>query len=77
MKADEFSEACSAYSPRCGAIAQLGEHRLCKPRVRGSIPLCSTTSFLSQANTRIFHDEKSIAQCGTHAFGNYILILAH
>lgn len=26
-----------------GAIAQLGEHRLCKPRVVGSIPTGSTT----------------------------------
>ena len=26
---------------RTGAVAQLGEHRLCKPGVRGSIPLRS------------------------------------
>ena len=25
-----------------GAVAQLGEHRLCKPRVAGSIPVRST-----------------------------------
>ena len=25
-----------------GALAQLGERGLCKPEVRGSIPLCST-----------------------------------
>ena len=27
-----------------GAVAQLGERGLCKPEVRGSIPLSSTTS---------------------------------
>ena len=27
-----------------GAVAQLGEHRLCKPRVAGSIPVRSTTN---------------------------------
>ena len=27
----------------CGAVAQLGEHRLCKPRVEGSNPFRSTT----------------------------------
>ena len=29
---------------RFGALAQLGERGLCKPEVRGSIPLCSTTN---------------------------------
>jgi hypothetical protein len=28
-----------------GAVAQLVEHRLCKPGVRGSSPLCSTIFF--------------------------------
>ena len=27
-----------------GAVAQLGEHRLCKPEVVGSIPISSTNS---------------------------------
>jgi arginase len=31
----------SGSKKNCGAVAQLGEHRLCKPGVRGSIPLCS------------------------------------
>ncbi len=38
----------AARSP-LGAVAQLGEHRLCKPGVSGSIPL-SSTSFL-----RVWH----------------------
>ena len=29
--------------PRCGAVAQLGEHLLCKQGVVGSIPISSTT----------------------------------
>ena len=29
-------------APRCGAVAQLGEHLLCKQGVSGSIPLSST-----------------------------------
>ena len=29
---------------RLGAVAQLGEHRLCKPEVVGSIPISSTKS---------------------------------
>ena len=32
--------------PPCGALAQLGERGLCKPEVRGSIPLSSTTKGL-------------------------------
>jgi hypothetical protein len=27
--------------PLCGAVAQLGEHRLCKPGVVGSMPISS------------------------------------
>jgi hypothetical protein len=34
-----------------GAVAQLGEHRLCKPGVIGSIPI-SSTSFPRQTDTR-------------------------
>ena len=35
---------CAAIRPNpYGALAQLGERGLCKPEVRGSIPLCSTT----------------------------------
>ena len=30
------------YSPAHGDVAQLGEHRLCKPRVEGSSPFVST-----------------------------------
>lgn len=33
----------SSLSSAPGDIAQLVEHRLCKPRVRGSNPLVSTT----------------------------------
>ena len=30
------------FGPACGALAQLGEHLLCKQRVIGSIPIGST-----------------------------------
>ena len=33
-------------SASCGALAQLGERGLCKPEVRGSIPLSSTIMIL-------------------------------
>ena len=39
------TESVSTIPP--GAVAQLGEHRLCKPGVRGSSPLGSTFSILS------------------------------
>jgi hypothetical protein len=32
-------------SSRCGRVAQLGEHLLCKQGVTGSIPVTSTNSF--------------------------------
>ena len=32
----------SCHPDHNGGVAQMGEHRLCKPRVRGSIPLTST-----------------------------------
>ena len=36
------AEAASEGRPACGALAQLGEHLLCKQRVTGSIPVGST-----------------------------------
>jgi hypothetical protein len=33
-----------------GAVAQLGEHLLCKQRVVGSIPISSTNSSLTTVN---------------------------
>ena len=36
-----------------GAIAQLGEHRLCKPRVGGSIPPGSTIFSLMRLTLRV------------------------
>lgn len=47
-RSHEFFATGRANTPSRGAIAQLGEHRLCKPRVRGSIPLRSTTSSSSE-----------------------------
>src|SRR5579863_5895896 len=42
----EFSSGCKYFrikgSSRCGRVAQLGEHLLCKQGVRGSSPLTST-----------------------------------
>ena len=35
-----------------GALAQLGERGLCKPEVRGSIPLCSTIRYSSEPPPR-------------------------
>ncbi len=37
-------ETSGSSAWRHGALAQLGERGLCKPEVRGSIPLCSTKS---------------------------------
>ena len=46
----EFANACKCSkinsSSRCGRVAQLGEHLLCKQGVTGSIPVTSTTFFL-------------------------------
>ena len=36
------------YSPAHGDVAQLGEHRLCKPRVEGSSPFVSTKNTAGQ-----------------------------
>jgi hypothetical protein len=35
----------SKVVPRCGRVAQLGEHLLCKQGVTGSIPVTSTNLF--------------------------------
>ena len=37
---------------RLGDVAQLGEHRLCKPRVEGSSPFVSTKETAGQRLTR-------------------------
>ena len=36
------------YSPAHGDVAQLGEHRLCKPGVEGSSPFVSTSEYAGQ-----------------------------
>jgi hypothetical protein len=45
----EFSNGCKYFrikgSSRCGRVAQLGEHLLCKQGVTGSIPVTSTNLF--------------------------------
>ena len=43
--------------PYDGAVAQLGEHRLCKPRVVGSIPT-SSTSALRRCQGRKQHERE-------------------
>ena len=35
------------YRFRCGRVAQLGEHLLCKQGVTGSIPVTSTNFFIT------------------------------
>lgn len=40
-----------------GGIAQLGEHRLCKPKVTGSIPVASTAGTISALETDHPHEE--------------------
>ena len=40
------------YSPAHGDVAQLGEHRLCKPRVVGSSPIVSTKETAGQRLTQ-------------------------
>ncbi len=43
-----------------GALAQLGERGLCKPEVRGSIPLCSTIKIKADfMSAFIFPDDVS------------------
>ena len=40
--ADQVTRRAQASSAATGDVAQLGEHRLCKPRVVGSSPIGST-----------------------------------
>jgi hypothetical protein len=46
----EFANGCKCFnintSSRCGRVAQLGEHLLCKQGVAGSNPVTSTKLFL-------------------------------
>ena len=44
---------------RCGAVAQLGEHLLCKQGVNGSIPFSSTTIKAESRQWRVERVEKS------------------
>jgi hypothetical protein len=49
MEFSEFANGCKCFkiinSSRCGRVAQLGEHLLCKQGVAGSNPVTSTTFF--------------------------------
>ena len=42
--------ACRLRTQEIGAVAQLGEHLLCKQGVIGSIPFTSTIVFVGQAS---------------------------
>ncbi len=48
---------CESYD---GALAQLGEHLLCKQRVGGSIPPGST-------NFRLRHQQRNLYENGIHS----------
>jgi len=49
MGFSELANGCKCFkirqSFRCGRVAQLGEHLLCKQGVTGSIPVTSTNFF--------------------------------
>ena len=48
--------------PPEGDIAQLVEHRLCKPGVTGSIPVSSTTQWSSRASFRETYENAGISK---------------
>ena len=50
-----------------GGIAQLGEHRLCKPRVVGSSPSTSTCQNVFGIKSWIMHQD-IVKHCGEHEF---------
>ena len=50
-----------------GGIAQLGEHRLCKPRVVGSSPSTSTCHNVFGIKSWIMHQDV-IKHCDEHEF---------
>ena len=55
MEFSEFANGCKCFkiinSSRCGRVAQLGEHLLCKQGVAGSNPVTSTNFFGSRPET--------------------------
>lgn len=52
--------ACLSGVAMVGAVAQLGEHLLCKQGVSGSIPLSSTNSLLVSRRAMISFEEVKV-----------------
>ena len=56
-----------------GAVAQLGEHLLCKQGVSGSIPLSSTNSIGVELTEDILGENKFASALGPDACSDYIV----
>ena len=85
----EFSEGPSAWVPipyiidwqmKLGDVAQLGEHRLCKPGVGGSSPLVSTGLTWLGSWAQLDGDDSSLSRRGTvevrHSCSKFITLNA-